>query len=696
MKLYTHQSQAVDFLAQRGFTGAIFADAGTGKTLMALEAFQRLRGSPRTALGATSGNSRGIGANKGSSGISKASGMLGTPLGAEGGNPGLKMVVCAPLSLLEAAWGADIRQFTNFTYYNAHDKPLPSILREDILLINYDVVITKRASHLLSLVQGNLLVADECFDGNTLIDTPFGKEKIKNLTYGCLITNCNGIDKVIGTRIKKLDRWIKIRYNNKWVKCSYNHPFLTQKGWISAHNLKRGDNLVKTNYAMSMVQKRIAREDIQQIRKKNGNQQESFLQHILFSEMENEATRNQRKNLLRKSKQEKIYCDKEIYGLSFRGRKNKKGQKKQQIIFTGSKSQNISKIKINTMETNNSGREWKASPDSTKQIIKTSGKIMDCGISSSYETKKPISFKLQNRHCLSSIKNRDRSRRIFSQQQKKTRSEKRQFINFFRVEDIKIYQQRSNRKSQGNIKENLFYDLQIEKHPSFSINGVLVHNSSRMKNSQAKTTKAMLLLGKLAKYRIVMTATPAPNTPMEYWGQLEFLHPRLLHSSGSFYAFRNSYFHLQRGTQVFHGQHITKVALMDAFRTGFKYEITPANLKKLMAKIEPIAYRIKKEDCLDLPDQVDEVRFVYLTAKTLKHYREMKNDLITEIKHSTITAEMALTKIMKLRELSSSFIMDSSGKAIGIGRECDRACFSFINCCSDPFLVPFHCILKDV
>ncbi len=312
MNLYAHQIKAIDFLRSQGFTGAIFADMGTGKTLMALEAFRR----------------------------------------AKLAQPGLKMIVCAPLSLLEAAWGSDIKEFTNFIYYNAHDKPLPKDFKEDILLINYDAVITKRAKDLYKLIQNNLLVADE---------------------------------------------------------------------------------------------------------------------------------------------------------------------------------------------------------------------------------------------------------------------------------------------------------------------------SSRMKNNQAKTTKIMLLLGGFAKYRIVMTGTPAPNSPLEYWGQIEFLHPRLLHSSGSFYAFRNSYFHLQRGTQVMHGQIVTKAALYDAFRTGFKYEIIQRNLEKLMSKINPYTFRIKKEECIDLPEQVDEIRYVYLGPKTLRHYKEMKNELITEIKHEVITAEMALTKIMKLREVCSGFIIGANGKALEIG-----------------------------
>lgn len=627
VKLYQHQIDAVDFLAQRNFTGAIFADMGTGKSLMGLESFRQLR-------------------------------LI---------NPGIKMVVCAPLSLLEAAWGSDITKFTKFSYYNAHDKPLPIAFSEDILLINYDAVITKRAAGLIKLVQGNLLVADECFDGNTLIDTPRGKKKIKDIKIGDCIINCTGIDKVIGTRIKKLDRRLKIKYNNKWIQCSLNHPFLTINGWILAHNLKKGDYLVKTKYAMSMVQERITRENLQQIREKDGDKQESFLQYILFGEMENDATGNQRKYIYSRSSKKDIDRIKQIYDVFTKKRTQSQGKTSKQNVSSGSKKKGIGKIKDDKMETRITGRQWKTFIDSTKQTCKITGKDVGNRICGTDKRKKSVSYQLQNRYRLSSDKNRNRSRWIFPSNQKSYRSEKRQFIKFFRVEDIKIYKQRSNGKPRRSIKQDIFYDLQIENHPSFSVNGVLVHNSSRMKNNQARTTKFMLALGKIAKYRVIMSGTPAPNSPQEYWGQIEFLRPKYLHVSGSFYAFRNSYFHLQRGHQIMHGQHVTKVALYDAFRTGFKYEITQKNLEKLMAKINPLAYRIRKEECLDLPEQVDEVRYVYLGSKTLKHYKEMKNDLITEIKHEMITAEMALTKIMKLREITSGFIMDANAQAIDIG-----------------------------
>lgn len=192
---------------------------------------------------------------------------------------------------------------------------------------------------------------------------------------------------------------------------------------------------------------------------------------------------------------------------------------------------------------------------------------------------------------------------------------------------------------------------------------LVVDESSRMKNPKAITTKSLLALRDRAKYRIIMSGTPAPNTPMEYWAQMEFIRPGCLHPS--FYAFRNTYFHLERNGQVagLRGQTITREAMRSMLMKGFKYEITPANQRILMDRIMPYSYWVKKEDCLTLPEQIDEYRQVELNAKERSAYNEMKRELITEISGKNIVAQVALSKIMKLREIASGFAFDDKSIA---------------------------------
>lgn len=199
-------------------------------------------------------------------------------------------------------------------------------------------------------------------------------------------------------------------------------------------------------------------------------------------------------------------------------------------------------------------------------------------------------------------------------------------------------------------------------------NFLVIDESSKMKNHTSKTTKTILSFKDLPKYKIVMSGTPAPNTPLEYWAQMEFLRDFTLHKS--FFAFRNSYFHLQRGSQIMNiqrGQVVTREMMREIMTRGWKYEITPINLKKMMERINPLVFWAKKEDCLTLPEQIDEVRKVELGDKQRKHYKEMKDDLITEIRSTPVTAQVALAKLMKLREITSGFAIDYSGHEIDIG-----------------------------
>ncbi|OQA55925.1 MAG: ATP-dependent RNA helicase DbpA [Candidatus Omnitrophica bacterium ADurb.Bin277] len=194
----------------------------------------------------------------------------------------------------------------------------------------------------------------------------------------------------------------------------------------------------------------------------------------------------------------------------------------------------------------------------------------------------------------------------------------------------------------------------------------VVDESSRLKNPKAKTTKTLLGLCDKFKYRVIMSGTPAPNGEHEYWAQMEFVRPGLLHPS--FYAFRNTFFHLERNGKklIQQGQFMTRQMARDIFSKGWKYAITPANRVQLMKRIAPVCHFAKKDECLDLPDQVDEIREVQLTAKQRVIYNEMKRELITEISGEVITAQAALTKLIKLREITSGFLMNAESEQIEI------------------------------
>lgn len=178
--------------------------------------------------------------------------------------------------------------------------------------------------------------------------------------------------------------------------------------------------------------------------------------------------------------------------------------------------------------------------------------------------------------------------------------------------------------------------------------------SSRMKNHTTQTTKRLLALADRFKYRLIMTATPAPNCMTEYWAQIEFVQPGLLFNK--FSRFRNHFFHYARNGQVLpRGAIVSKASAREYFSKGFKLDITDSNKEAILKRIEPFTFRCRKEDCLDLPDTVDQVRYVEMTPAQKTAYRDMYRHCIAEIEREFVPAPHLLTKIMKLRQITSGF-----------------------------------------
>lgn len=214
--------------------------------------------------------------------------------------------------------------------------------------------------------------------------------------------------------------------------------------------------------------------------------------------------------------------------------------------------------------------------------------------------------------------------------------------------------------------ENTIYKAKLAKIVNLfkSYDVMLVADeSSRMKNSKSKTTKALHFLRDYVKHRVVMSATPAPNSLMEYWGQIEFLKKHTLHSKPS--AFKNIFFHMERNNQKSVAP-VSREAIREMHSKGWKYATTTDNRNKILSLIKPLAFYMKKEDCLDLPDRVYEIRTVELSPKQKSAYKEMKENLIAEIKGSFVTAPIALTKLIKLREIVSGFAFDEKGNLLEI------------------------------
>jgi SNF2 family DNA or RNA helicase len=172
-----------------------------------------------------------------------------------------------------------------------------------------------------------------------------------------------------------------------------------------------------------------------------------------------------------------------------------------------------------------------------------------------------------------------------------------------------------------------------------------IDESTTIKNPDAKRTKNIVGLGKLAKYRRILTGSPVTKSPLDLYKQCEFLEEELL-GFGSYYAFRTRYAVMK--TANFSGRSIQIVV-------GYK------NLPELSEKLKDFSYRVLKDDCLDLPKKTFMKREVSLTKEQEKAYLQMKQLAVAHMEGKVMTTATVLTQLMRLQQITCGHFTADDG-----------------------------------
>ena len=172
-----------------------------------------------------------------------------------------------------------------------------------------------------------------------------------------------------------------------------------------------------------------------------------------------------------------------------------------------------------------------------------------------------------------------------------------------------------------------------------------IDESTTIKNPNAKRTKSILLLGKQAKYKRILTGSPVTKSPLDLYTQCGFLNSFLL-GFDSFYAFRNRYANMI--DKNFGGR---RVQLIGSYK----------RLDELAEKLKIFSYRVLKEDCLDLPEKVYIRREVDLTEEQLKAYSTMKSAALALLNGKMATAPHVLTQMMRLHQITCGHLRNDDG-----------------------------------
>lgn len=191
---------------------------------------------------------------------------------------------------------------------------------------------------------------------------------------------------------------------------------------------------------------------------------------------------------------------------------------------------------------------------------------------------------------------------------------------------------------------------------------MVIDESQRIKNTSAKRTKQIHSVTALTVSRRIASGTLVANSPLDLFGQYQFLYNGLL-GTRSFRAFTAEFAELLSPNHPM-VQQIRSRARGNPQIVKRDREGRPVyrNLDKLRELMAPYTYRVTKEECLDLPPKIYQVHPFELTHSQRNLYNTVKEEKRFLRADGEIDLFSALTMINKLRQITSGFIL-VDGKA---------------------------------
>lgn len=190
--------------------------------------------------------------------------------------------------------------------------------------------------------------------------------------------------------------------------------------------------------------------------------------------------------------------------------------------------------------------------------------------------------------------------------------------------------------------ESLLMKQLYDEFERYNFEVIVLDESHRLKNPGAKRTKAATRLCDQSRYRYILTGTPILNSLLDVYSQF-----RCLDKGASFgqnyFVFRNQYFY-------------DKNSGMPAHSHFPNWTMKPHMDSVVGEMMQKKTMYVKKSECLDLPPMIRKTVYVELSSEQAKHYESMRKNFITFIESSACTAQLAVTKALRLQQIVSGFL----------------------------------------
>jgi len=163
--------------------------------------------------------------------------------------------------------------------------------------------------------------------------------------------------------------------------------------------------------------------------------------------------------------------------------------------------------------------------------------------------------------------------------------------------------------------------------------------SIQMKTYNSAQTKAGIFLAKYFKFKRILSGKPITQGPHDLWGQMRAIGQL---DGRNFFSFK------------------TMFCRMGGWK--MKQVIGAQNEDILADMIEPHVFRATKAKWTDLPPKLYSQREYSLTPRMRGMYKEMEDEFVLWLeKGDNVSVDMAITKYIKLAQISSGFIIKEDG-----------------------------------
>ncbi len=210
--------------------------------------------------------------------------------------------------------------------------------------------------------------------------------------------------------------------------------------------------------------------------------------------------------------------------------------------------------------------------------------------------------------------------------------------------------------SRSAVGSRTMADIILEAVTRFKPDLLVVDESHKFKGQSSQRSRLVDRIAKRVPRRIILTGTVMPQGPLDVFGQWRILDPfafGTLQTDGT----------RKRATwEVFKDKYAVLGGYMGREIKGYK------NLDQMQDVMAELAVVARKRESLDLPEDLDVVVPVVLSAREADTYKAMRKSLAATLDNGAkIMAPNRLAQRTRLRQITSGHVKDDKGVTHALG-----------------------------